>query len=175
MPEIAIRSARPEDVPLILAFIRELAEYEHLSHEVVATEDRLRATLFGDRPFAEVILAESGGDPAGFSLFFHNYSTFLARPGIYVEDIFVRPPFRNQGIGRKILTHICELAAERECGRVEWSVLDWNAPAITFYENLGAVRMADWRIFRLTGAALEKMAAQNGTLDANPTNPKGRS
>lgn len=175
MPATNIRPANPADVPLILAFIRELAEYEHLSHEVVATEERLRTTLFGDRPVAEVILAESGGEPAGFSLFFHNYSTFLARPGIYVEDIFVRPAFRNQGIGRKLLTHICGLAAERGCGRVEWSVLDWNAPAITFYENLGAIRMADWRIFRLTGSALAQMAAQNGTLDANPTYSKGQS
>lgn len=170
-----IRPAMPEDAPLILAFIRELAEYENLSREVVATEDRLRETLFGERAVAEVIVAESGGDPAGFSLFFPNYSTFLARPGIYVEDIFVRTAFRNRGIGRRMLAHVCRLAAERDCGRVEWSVLDWNAPAIAFYENLGAIQMSDWRTFRLTGPALGRMATEGETAAVQPLAAKEQS
>lgn len=162
----AIRSARPSDVPQILAFIRELAEYEKLEHEAVGTPDQLHQHLFGDRPFAEVILLETAGaagasgEPAGFALFFHNYSTFLTRPGIYLEDLFVRPQFRGAGYGKALLLHLAKLAVERGCGRLEWAVLDWNLPAIGFYESLGARRMNDWRTFRLTGDSLQSLAAR---------------
>ncbi len=149
-----IRSASIDDVPVILQFIRELAEYEKLTHACVATEAELAATLFGARPYAEVLIGEWDGEAVGFSLFFHNYSTFLAQPGIYLEDLFVRPAARGRGIGRALLTRIAELAVERNCGRVEWSVLDWNAPAIGFYRKLGAVPMEEWTTFRLTGDAL---------------------
>ena len=153
---IHIRPATSDDVPLILAFIRELAEYERLSHEVVASEERLRETLFGPRPAAEVILAYADQTPVGFALFFQNYSTFLARPGIYLEDLFVRPEFRGRGAGRALLGHVVDLARRRGCGRVEWAVLDWNEPAIGFYRKLGATPMDDWTVFRLTGEAMER-------------------
>ncbi|MBY0504523.1 MAG: GNAT family N-acetyltransferase [Bryobacteraceae bacterium] len=149
-----IASARESDVPLILDFIRQLAEYEKLSHEVAATEDTLRATLFGDRPYAEVLIARWDGVAVGFALFFHNYSTFLAKPGIYLEDLFVNPAARGRGIGKALLTRLAELAIERGCGRVEWSVLDWNAPSIEFYRRMGAKPMDEWTTFRLTGDAL---------------------
>ena len=153
-----VRAATESDVPVLLAFIRELADYEKLTHEVSATEDRLRATLFGPRPFAEALLACADGEPVGFALFFHNYSTFLARPGLYLEDLFVRPAFRGQGIGKLLLATVARLAVERGCGRYEWTVLDWNTPSIRFYESLGAEMKSDWRIMRVTGAALENMA-----------------
>lgn len=155
---IRIRPAAEADVPLILRFIRELAEYEQLLHEVVATEDRLRETLFGARPAAEVVIAEDDGDPLGFALFFHNYSTFLARPGLYLEDLYVRPEARGRGAGRALLAHLARLARERGCGRLEWWVLDWNEPAIRFYRSLGAQPMDDWTVFRLTGADLDRLA-----------------
>jgi GNAT superfamily N-acetyltransferase len=154
----AIRDAVESDVPLILQFIRDLAVYEKLEHRVVATEERLRETLFGARRYAEVIIGEEDGAPAGFALFFHNYSTFLARPGIYLEDLFVKPEARGRGYGKALLARLAVLAIERECGRVEWAVLDWNAPAIDFYKSLGAVPLDDWIIFRLTGDALETLA-----------------
>jgi GNAT superfamily N-acetyltransferase len=153
-----VREASAEDVPLILTFIRELAEYERLSHEVVATEESLRRWLFGDRPVAEVLIAEHRGDDAGFVLFFHNFSTFLGKPGMYLEDIYVRPGFRGRGIGRTMLARLARLARERGCGRLEWSVLDWNEPSIRFYESLGAVAMDEWTVHRVTGEALDRLA-----------------
>lgn len=155
---IRIRAATPADAGLILALIRELAVYEKLAGEVVATEDLLRETLFGRDATAEVLIADNDERPAGFALFFHNYSTFLARPGIYLEDLFVRPEFRGNGIGRALLAQIAHLARERRCGRLEWSVLDWNAPAISFYRSLGAVPMEEWTTFRLTGDRLNDLA-----------------
>ncbi|HZS11556.1 MAG TPA: GNAT family N-acetyltransferase [Nitrospirales bacterium] len=156
--QIQIRPATENDVPLILRFIRDLARYEKLEHKVVATEDDLRATLFGNPRFAEVIFAEVDGEAVGFALFFHNYSTFLGRPGIYLEDLFVKPEMRGHGVGKALLAHLARLAQERGCGRLEWSVLDWNAPAIDFYKRLGAVPLDDWRVFRLRSEPLEKLA-----------------
>ncbi|CAA9423030.1 MAG: hypothetical protein AVDCRST_MAG55-2120 [uncultured Rubrobacteraceae bacterium] len=155
-----VREASGEDVPLILSFIRELAEYENLSHEVVATEETLRANLFGERQFAEVLIAEHDGAPAGFALFFHNFSTFLGKSGIYLEDLYVKPELRGAGIGKKLLVHLARLAKDRGCGRLEWWVLDWNAPTIGFYEKLGAVAMDDWTVYRLAGAPLDDLAAK---------------
>jgi GNAT superfamily N-acetyltransferase len=155
---IDIRSATETDVPILLIFIRELAEYEKLTHEVSANEEQLRTTLFGARRFAEALLACVDGQPAGFALFFHNYSTFLARPGLYLEDLFVRPAYRGRGLGKMLLTTVARLAVERGCGRYEWTVLEWNEPSIRFYQKLGAEMKHDWRVMRVTGAALEKMA-----------------
>lgn len=156
---ITIRPAARSETSLVLGFIRELARYERLEHEVSASEAELSAALFGDRRYAEVIFAESGGMPVGFALFFHNFSTFKGRPGIYLEDLFVRPEARGRGIGKALLAHLARLAVERRCARLEWAVLDWNEPSIRFYRNLGAVSMDEWRIFRLTGPALEQLAA----------------
>ncbi|HEX5244339.1 MAG TPA: GNAT family N-acetyltransferase [Tepidisphaeraceae bacterium] len=156
---ISIRAAREQDVPAILGFIRELAEYEKLSHEVVATEAMLRQHLFGTRPMAEVLIAELDTKAVGFALFFHNFSTFLGRPGIYLEDLYVQPHARGRGIGKAMLVRIGKLAVERGCGRVEWSVLDWNEPSIQFYRKLGAVPMSDWTVFRVTGDALTRLAS----------------
>ncbi len=164
--EIRIRSAKEQDLPLILQFIRDLAEYERLAHEVVATEDRLRASLFGPRPGAEVVFAEVGDKPAGFALFFHNYSTFLAQRGLYLEDLFVRPEFRGLGIGRRLLLYLGHLAVARGCGRLEWWVLDWNEPAIRFYKKMGAAPMSDFTVFRVTGEALTRLAAEYETPSA---------
>jgi GNAT superfamily N-acetyltransferase len=155
---VRIESATERDVPLVLAFIRELAEYEGLAHEVVATEDRLRATLFGSPPAADVVIAYDDGRPVGFALYFANYSTFLARPGLYLEDLFVRPEARGRGIGRRLLTHLARVAVEREWGRLEWRVLDWNTTALQFYRRLGAQALDDWTVFRLTGPALRQLA-----------------
>jgi GNAT superfamily N-acetyltransferase len=154
-----IREATEEDVPLILSLIRELAEYEKLSDEVVATEDGLRDSLFGERRYAEVLIAEHDGAPAGFALFFHNFSTFLGKPGIYLEDLYVKPAFRGSGIGKKLLVHLASLAKRRGCGRLEWWVLDWNEPSIGFYKKLGAVPMDDWTVYRVSGSALEDLAS----------------
>jgi GNAT superfamily N-acetyltransferase len=156
--DLEIHPATEADVPLILTFIRELADYERLSHEVVATEDALRNSLFGERRFAEVLLGYGGGSPAGFALFFHNFSTFLGKPGIYLEDLYVRPEFRGAGIGRALLVHLARLARERGCGRLEWSVLDWNEPAVGFYRGIGASAVDGWTVYRLTGEALEGLA-----------------
>lgn len=160
MPAPLIRSATRDDVPLILEFIRGLADYEKLTHEVEATEEKLRATLFPDAgaATAHCVLAFDGATPAGFAIFFFNYSTFLARPGLYLEDLFVRPDFRGRGIGKALLLHLAKLANARGCGRMEWTVLDWNQPAVEFYESLGAKRMKEWQICRLTGAALTQYA-----------------
>ncbi len=155
----AIREATEADVPLILQFIRDLAEYERLSHRCVATEAQLRATLFGSPRFAEVIIGEDDGAAVGFALFFHNYSTFLAQPGIYLEDLFVKPEARGRGYGKALLTRLAQLARERGCGRVEWAVLNWNTPSIDFYKALGAVPMDEWTVFRLTGDALDALAS----------------
>jgi GNAT superfamily N-acetyltransferase len=156
---LTIRPATEADVSLVLMFIRGLAEYEHLSHLVTATEETLRDALFGARPGAEVLLAFEAQTPVGFAVFFHNFSTFLGRRGLWLEDIYIDPAFRRKGHGRALLLHVARIAHERGCGRFEWSALDWNTPAIDFYKGLGAIPLDDWTIFRATGAALEKMAA----------------
>lgn len=158
-PEPEIHPATETDVPLLLRFIKELAEYERLSHEVTATEEVLRESLFGERRVAEAMLAYADGEPAGFALFFHNFSTFLGRPGIYLEDLYVRPEFRGSGIGRALLAYLAKIAQERNCGRLEWWVLDWNEPSIGFYKSLGAEAMDDWTVYRITGEELEKLAS----------------
>jgi GNAT superfamily N-acetyltransferase len=158
MEDLRIVPATVSDVPAILEMIRGLADYERLSAECVATEERLRDTLFSARPAAEVLLAFLAAECAGFALFFPNYSTFLAQPGIYLEDLFVKPAFRGRGIGFGLLRRIAELAVQRGCGRVEWSVLDWNQPSIEFYRRLGAVPMDDWTVYRLAGGALRRLA-----------------
>jgi len=155
-----IRCATIDDVPAIAGMIRELAEYEHLAHEVMLDEKLLRDHLFGERPYAEVLVAEAACEIVGFVLFYHNYSTFLGRPGIYLEDLFVRPAFRKQGHGKALLKQVAKLAIERGCGRLEWSVLDWNTPSIDFYLSLGAKAMDQWTIYRVTGEELKKLAAQ---------------
>jgi GNAT superfamily N-acetyltransferase len=157
---VTIRPARADEVPLVLQFVRELAEYEHLLHEVVATEERLRSDLFGPRPYAEVVFACLDGEAVGFALFFHNYSTFVGKPGIYLEDLFVRPSVRGRGVGQALLRWLAGEAVSRDCGRLEWSVLDWNEPAIRFYRSLGASPMDEWGIFRLTGDALKRVAGR---------------
>ena len=156
-----IRPAAPDDVPLILRFIKGLAEFERLSHAVTATEDGLRESLFGANPAAEVVLGFQGENPAGFAVFFHNYSTFLGRRGMYLEDIFVSPEYRSRGLGRLLLTHVAGIAAERGCGRFEWAVLDWNENAARFSQALGTEMLDDWRIFRMDSDALKKLASKN--------------
>jgi len=155
---IAIRAATKNDAALILSFIQGLAEYEKLAHEVVGTEQDLQRTLFGDKPAAEVLIAEYKGQPTGFALFFTSYSTFLARPGIYLEDLFVLPQFRGHGIGKTLLSYLAALVVERKMGRLDWSVLDWNEPAIKFYEQIGARGLSDWTQYRLDGTALHQLA-----------------
>jgi GNAT superfamily N-acetyltransferase len=154
---LSIRPAVRSDAALIVEFIRSLAEYERLAHEVEATKERIEATLFpeGSEPAARCVLAFSGADPAGFAIYFHNFSTFLAKPGLYLEDLFVKPAFRGRGIGRALLLHLAGVARERGCGRMEWAVLDWHTPAIGFYQSIGARFMDDWKVCRLTGDSLE--------------------
>jgi GNAT superfamily N-acetyltransferase len=154
----SIRSADPKDCPLILEFVRELAEYEHLSDQVTAKAADFERHLFGSTPAAEVLIGEEHGVPVGFALFFTNFSTFLAKPGIYLEDLFVRPAYRGRGYGKALLTAIGKIAMERGCGRVEWSVLDWNQPAIDFYQSLGARMLKDWIINRVDGDGIERLA-----------------
>lgn len=154
-----IRPATPADVPVILDFIQQLADYEKLRDDCHATEEALAATLFGPRPYAEALIAEDASAPVGFALFFHNYSTFLAKPGIYLEDLFVIPTARGAGHGKALLRALAQLAVERGCGRLDWSVLDWNAPSIAFYKSLGAVPQEEWTIFRLSGDALLQCSA----------------
>ena len=160
-PVITLRPAAATDIPHILAFIRELADYEKLSHEAVADEAGLAAQLFGATPRAEVLIAEVDGESAGFALFFHNFSTFLGKPGLYLEDLFVRPAFRGSGLGRHLMASLARIAVQRDCGRFEWSVLDWNAPAIGFYRTLGAVGMDEWTVQRLEGEALHALASHD--------------
>ncbi len=156
--DFEIRSATEADVGVILSFIKRLAAYENLTGEVVATEELLRQTLFGSRRTAEVAIGYLNDEPVGFVLFFQNYSTFLARPGIYIEDLFVEEAVRRRGFGAELLRYVANLAIERNCGRLEWSVLDWNEPAIRFYRKLGAVPMSAWTVFRVTGTNLIKLA-----------------
>jgi GNAT superfamily N-acetyltransferase len=158
---ITIRPATEAEVPLISGFIRDLARYERLEHEMVATEEGLTKTLFGERRYAEVVFACVDGEPVGFALFFHNYSTFLGKPGIYLEDLFVRPEARGRGVGKRLLAWLAHATVERDCGRLEWSVLDWNEPSIGFYRGLGAVLKEEWQIFRLTGEALQALAGDS--------------
>ena len=155
-----IRPATENDVPTILALIKELAEYEHLSHEVEATEEGIHRSLFGDRPVAEALIGEHAGSAVSFALFFYNFSTFLGKPGIYLEDLYVKPAYRKNGFGRRMLAHIARLAVDRKCGRFEWSVLDWNEPAIRTYERLNARSMKEWILYRLTGEALDELAQE---------------
>ncbi|HSU68244.1 MAG TPA: GNAT family N-acetyltransferase [Tepidisphaeraceae bacterium] len=157
---IDIRPGTEQDVPLILGFINELAEYEKLSHAVVATESLLREHLFGPSPAARTLIGSLDGTPVGFALFFRSFSTFVGRPGIYLEDLFVRKSARGSGVGKALLKAVARLAVEQNCGRLEWSVLDWNEPSIGFYKKLGAVPLDDWTMFRVTGDALQKLASE---------------
>jgi GNAT superfamily N-acetyltransferase len=156
---LRIRQAERSDVPLVLQFIRELAEYEKLAHEMVATPEDLLRDGFSDRPYFRVVIAEWDGEPAGFALYFYNYSTFQGRPGLYLEDLFVRPSYRGKGIGKALLVHLAKVAVEQNCGRYQWQVLDWNTPSIKFYESLGAQMMKQWLTMRVTGEALARLAA----------------
>jgi len=158
MPIVSIRPATPNDVPLILTFIRELAAYEKLAHEVVAREADFHAALFGERPVIEALIASVDDEAVGYALFFPNFSTFLGKPGLYLEDLYVRPEARGLGAGRALLKHLARVAVERGWGRFEWAVLDWNEPSIAFYKKMGAIPMDEWTIFRLTGESLKKLA-----------------
>ncbi len=155
---LQLRPAEAGDSATILRFIQELAEYEKLRHECVATEQDIVGHLFGARPKAEAVLAEWAGEAVGFALFFHNFSTFLGKPGIYLEDLYVQPRMRGKGIGKALLVHLARLARERDCGRLEWSVLDWNAPSIAFYQSLGAKAKDEWTVYRVDGEALVELA-----------------
>lgn len=157
---LLIRAAEPSDVPVIAHLIRELAKFEKLENEVVLTEELLRAGLFGLRPYAEAVIAEEGSQPIGFALFFHTFSTFLARPGLYLEDLFVLAEHRGRGVGRALLAHLAHLAVERGCGRLEWAVLNWNQEAIRFYERLGAKPNSEWTVYRLAGEALSALGRE---------------
>ena len=174
MSNLEIAPATPADVPVILQLIRELAEFERLLDQVTATEEQLREGLFGPRPSAEVIIArlQPGAEVAGFALFFHNFSTFLAKPGIYLEDLYVRQKYRGQGYGEALLRRLASLALERNCGRLEWSVLDWNHRAIDFYKSLGAVPMDEWTMYRVTGSALEQLGAAAAIESSNGSDRK---
>ena len=156
--EVRIEPADDRDVPVILSLIKALAEYERLAHEVVATEAQLRESLFGTTPHAEAVIARVGSEAVGLAVWFHSYSTFLGRRGLYLEDLFVLPAWRGRGIGRALLRHLARLAIERDCGRMEWAVLDWNDPAIGFYRSIGARAMDEWTVYRLTGDALRRVA-----------------
>ena len=158
--DIRIEKARASDVPLILSFVRELAEYERSSDKVVATEENLRDALFGERKVAEAVIAYTGEEPAGVALFFHNFSTWTGVHGLYLEDLYVRPHLRGRGVGRALLAHLAALARERGCARFEWAVLDWNEPAIKFYKTLGAKPSEGWTLYRMTGDALERLASE---------------
>jgi GNAT superfamily N-acetyltransferase len=157
--DLRIEPATIRDVPLILQFIQELAEYEQLAHACVATEADLRTQLFGPNPVAYTVIAYAGDEPAGFALYFFNFSTFLARPGLYLEDLYVKPALRKRGFGRALLAHLARVASERGCGRMEWSVLNWNEPAIRVYRGIGAQPLEDWTVMRLTGPAISALAA----------------
>lgn len=163
---VRIRAAEAADCDVIFRFIVELAAYEKLAHEVKTSPEALAARLFGPRPYAEVALAELDGAPVGFALFFHNFSTFEGKPGIYLEDLYVRPEARGTGAGKALLAHLAALAVERDCARLEWSVLDWNAPSIAFYKAMGARAMDGWTVYRVDGGALPALAAKGGSGDA---------
>ena len=160
-----IDPATEDDVSIILSFIKELADFEHLAHEVVATEDGILAALFSTRPVAEACIGRYDGEPVAFALFFSSFSTFLGRPGLYLEDLYVRPEFRGRGFGRRLLIHLARQARDRGCGRVEWSVLDWNSRAIESYRRVGAVPMDEWTTYRLTGDALDRLADEGADED----------
>jgi GNAT superfamily N-acetyltransferase len=157
---LTIRPARPDDAALVFDFIRGIADFEKLSHELIATEQDIRAALAGDQPRVEVLLADWDGQPAAFALFFHNFSTFVGRRGLYLEDLYVRPEFRGKGIGKRLLLELVRLAQDRKCGRMEWVALDWNQSAIEFYEQLGARQLKEWVLFRLAGDQIRKLAFQ---------------
>lgn len=159
-PRFTIRPAVESDVPLVLGFIRAIADYEHLSDEVTASEEQLRQHLFGEPRRAEVLFACEDEQPVGFALFFHNFSTFLGQPGLYLEDLFIEPEHRGKGYGRALMIHLARLARERDCGRFEWTVLDWNTPSIEFYRSLGAASKAEWIIQRVSGPELDALAAR---------------
>ncbi|HET7467104.1 MAG TPA: GNAT family N-acetyltransferase [Candidatus Dormibacteraeota bacterium] len=157
---LSIRPALPDDVPTVAALIRALSVYEKLEDQVTMTEAKLRESMFGARRYAEAILAEDGAEAVGFALFFHNYSTFLAQPGLYLEDLYVHESQRGKGVGKALLVELARIAVERNCGRLEWAVLDWNVDAIGFYERLGAKPNAEWTVYRLTGDSLQRLAGQ---------------
>jgi GNAT superfamily N-acetyltransferase len=163
LTDLEIRPARVEDVPVILELIRELATYERAPDEVTATEEQLVDVLFGEKPVVEVLLAFEGRSPVGFAVFFHNFSTWLGRPGLYLEDLFVKPDKRGKGYGRALLVDLAKVARDRGCGRMEWAVLDWNEPAIKFYRSLGAKPMAEWTVFRLTHDGIARLAQSEST------------
>ncbi len=169
--DYVVRDARPDDCAQILQFVRELAVYEKLADQVVATEHELNRHLFGDVPRAEVLMGEYRTQPVGFALYFHNFSTFLGRPGIYLEDLFVRPAFRGRGFGKALLQTLARIAITRDCGRLEWSVLDWNTPAIEFYQSLGAEQLNEWIGNRLTGQALRQVADPAGHTASTGSRP----
>ena len=160
LPDFQLRQATKDDCGLILSFIKELAEYEKLAHEVVASVDTLEETLFGEKPYAESVIGEYQNKPVGYALFFHNFSTFTGRPGIYLEDLYVQPTMRGKGFGKCLLAYLAKLAVERNCTRVEWSVLDWNEPSIQFYRSIGAIPMDEWTVQRLHGDALSSFAKE---------------
>ncbi|HSV64085.1 MAG TPA: GNAT family N-acetyltransferase [Chthoniobacterales bacterium] len=167
MTDFKIRTTTEADIPVILQLIRDLATYERAPDAVVATEAGLREVLFGPKPSAEVLLALENAEPVGFAVFFHNFSTWLGRPGLYLEDLFVRPEKRGRGYGRSLLERLAQIAKERGCGRMEWAVLDWNDPAIQFYRKLGATPMDEWTVFRLTEEGIAKLAASDSTTKAS--------
>src|SRR4051812_26086391 len=156
-----IQSAQPADIPIVLQLIQDLATYERAPNDVTATEEQLRRVLFGEKPSAEVLIAREGGEPVGFAVFFHNFSTWLGRPGLYLEDLFVKPEKRGKGYGRALLIELAKIARERNCGRLEWAVLDWNEPAIQFYKKLGANAQHEWTVFRLRRDEIAKLADSN--------------
>lgn len=158
IPDFVLCKATDADIPLILSFIYALAKYEKLAHEVVATEDVLRESLFGNRKVAEVIIGYFRDEPVSFALFFHNFSTFLCRPGIFLEDLYVKPEYRGKGFGKSMLAYLAHLARDRNCGRLEWWVLDWNASAVEFYRSIGAIPMENWTLQRLSGKALQDLS-----------------
>ena len=175
MPQIQIKPATPHDVPLILTFIRELATYEKLAHDVVATERDMHAALFGERPVVETVIGCLDGEPVGYALFFPTFSTFLGKPGLYLEDLYVRPAARGFGVGRRLLVHLARITVERGWGRLEWSVLDWNEPSIGFYKKMGAKPMDEWTVFRLAGEKLTSLALGDRKIgrleDSDNSNP----
>ncbi|MGQ0642295.1 MAG: GNAT family N-acetyltransferase [Gemmatimonadaceae bacterium] len=166
--QLTIRDATPDDLPTINRLVHRLAEYERLAHECHSTEEKLRRSLFGEKRYAECVIARLDEVPVGYALFFHNYSTFAAQPGLYLEDLFVLPEHRGRGVGRALLSHLARTAVTRDCARFEWAVLDWNEPAIRFYESLGAQPMSDWTVMRVSGQVLERLAGGVGSCNTCP-------